>query len=179
MAVIVLDRDGVINFDSDQYIKTVDEWRAIPGAIAAIAALSKAGHDIYVATNQSGIGRGFYSVETLNAMHDKMLQLLSQEGGELKGIYYCPHHPDDNCQCRKPLPGMLEAMQQEHQVDFTDSWFVGDSLRDLQSGLSKGCKPALVRTGKGEATLAKGLPAELEHTLVFEDLADFAKHLLK
>lgn len=178
MAVIVLDRDGVINVDSDNYIKTVDEWRPIPGAIDAIAALSQAGHEIYVATNQSGISRGYYSLATLQAMHQKMLGLLAAAGGDIKGIYFCPHLPSDGCRCRKPLPGMLEQLAAEHQVDFANSWFVGDSLRDLQSGLAKGCQPALVTTGKGEATLAAGLPEELQHTKVFADLAAFANYLL-
>lgn len=179
MALIVLDRDGVINYDSDEYIKTIDEWRPIPGAIAAIAALSQAGHDIYVATNQSGIGRGYYNLDTLHAMHDKMLTLLAEKGGEIKDIYFCPHLPSDGCTCRKPLAGMLEQLAAEHAVDFNHSWFVGDSLRDLQSGLTKGCQPALVTTGKGAATLAAGLPKELQHTKVFADLAEFSRFILE
>lgn len=178
MAIIVLDRDGVINFDSDDYIKTVDEWRPIPGAIKAMAALSQAGHSLFIATNQSGIGRGYYDVATLNAMHKKMLTLLAEQGGAVEGIFYCPHHPDDACACRKPLPGMLDNIQQTHRISFEDSYFVGDSLRDLEAGLSRNCQPVLVTTGKGQKTLDKGLPAELSHTLVFSDLAAFAKYLL-
>jgi len=178
VAVIVLDRDGVINFDSDEYIKTVDEWRPIPGAIHAIAELSQAGHHIYVATNQSGIGRGYYSLDTLHAMHSKMLALVADAGGEIKDIYFCPHLPSDGCRCRKPLPGMLEQLAAEHKVSFDGSWFVGDSLRDLQSGLAKGCRPALVTTGKGQTTLDAGLPADLQHTKVFANLAEFSRYLL-
>lgn len=178
MAVIVLDRDGVINFDSDNYIKTVDEWRPIPGAIEAMAKLSQAGHTLFVATNQSGIGRGYYDIETLNAMHTKMLSLLEEQGGKVEGIYYCPHHPDEACLCRKPLPGMLDAITAEHSVNLEDSYFVGDSLRDLEAGLARGCKPVLVLTGKGEKTLTQGLPEALAHTQVFDTLAAFADSLL-
>lgn len=178
MAIIVLDRDGVINFDSDNYIKTVDEWRPIPGAIEAMATLSQAGHTLFVATNQSGIGRGYYDIDTLHAMHKKMLALLAEEGGDVAGIYYCPHHPDKGCHCRKPLPGMLDDIIEQHKVSLQPSFFVGDSLRDLEAGLVRGCQPILVKTGKGQKTINAGLPKELSHTLVFSDLADFANHLL-
>jgi len=178
MAIIVLDRDGVINFDSDNYIKTVDEWRPIPGAIEAMAKLSQAGHTLFIATNQSGIGRGYYDVGTLRAMHKKMLALLAEEGGEVAGIYYCPHHPDDSCHCRKPLPGMLDDIIEQHKVSLETSFFVGDSLRDLEAGFERGCQPILVKTGKGQKTIDAGLPATLSHTLVFSDLASFADHLL-
>lgn len=178
MAIIVLDRDGVINFDSDEYIKTVDEWRPIPGAIEAMATLSQAGHTLFVATNQSGIGRGYYSTSTLDAMHKKLESLLREQGGELAGIYYCPHHPDDGCHCRKPLPGMLDDIKTQHGLSLENSFFVGDSLRDLEAGLARGCQPILVKTGKGLQTIDAGLPNALSHTLVFADLAEFADHLL-
>lgn len=179
MSIIILDRDGVINHDSDQYVKSVEEWLPIEGAIDAIAKLTQAGHKIFVATNQSGIGRGYYTVDVLTAMHDKMLSLIHQAGGEIKGIYFCPHHPDENCACRKPLAGMLDQLETEHNLSLSnsDAWFVGDSLRDLQSGLVKKCKPVLVKTGKGTATLAKGLPKELSSSLVFDDLLAFANYL--
>ncbi|SRR5690625_4410374 len=177
MAIVVLDRDGVINHDSDNYIKTVEEWQPIPGAIEAMATLFKAGHRLFVSTNQSGIGRGYYTAETLHAMHEKMLDLLHQAGGKVEGIYYCPHHPDEGCQCRKPLPGMLDTLMKEHQLTLERSFFVGDSLRDLEAGLARGCQPILVKTGKGKRTLEKGLPPHLSHTLIFDDLAQFAHHL--
>lgn len=169
MKLVILDRDGVINFDSDNYIKTVDEWQPIPGSIEAIAALSKAGFDICVATNQSGLARGYFTPETLTAMHAKMTSLVTEAGGSITHIEHCPHGPDDGCNCRKPLPGMIDTILSKYPETRAESvYVVGDSLRDLQAGVAAGCKALLVKTGKGERTLEKGgLP---EGTAVCENL---------
>ncbi len=170
--IILLDRDGVINYDSDQYVKTLDEWQPIPGSIKAIAALSKAGFQVFVVTNQSGISRGYYNLETLNKMHEKMTQLVVAEGGTVSGIQYCPHGPDDACTCRKPKPGMIETIEKELGVDFTQTpaIMVGDSKRDLEAGIARGCEAVLVLTGKGRATQYKDMDF---HFRVFTDLAAF------
>ena len=170
MNLVILDRDGVINFDSDNYIKTVDEWQPIPGSIEAIAELSKAGFEICVATNQSGLARGYFTPETLTAMHTKMTSLVTEAGGSISLIEHCPHGPDDGCNCRKPLPGMIESILSKYPEIRPESvYVVGDSLRDLQAGIAAGCKALLVKTGKGERTLEKGgLP---EGTVVCDDLS--------
>lgn len=176
MKLLILDRDGVINQDSDDYIKSVAEWLPLPGAVEAIAALSKAGWTIAVATNQSGLARGYFDLATLEAMHVELQRLVGEHGGRVDAIHYCPHGPDDDCACRKPLPGMIEAIGRQFDADLRGVWLVGDSLRDLEAGLAVGCQPVLVKTGKGERSLAKPLP---EGTLVFDDLAAVARHLLQ
>lgn len=176
MKLLILDRDGVINQDSDDYIKSVAEWLPLPGAVEAIAALSKAGWTIAVATNQSGLARGYFDLATLEAMHAELQRLVGERGGRVDAIHYCPHGPDDDCACRKPLPGMIEAIGRQFDADLRGVWLVGDSLRDLEAGLAVGCQPVLVKTGKGERSLAKPLPAG---TLVFDDLAAVARHLLQ
>ncbi|QIE84741.1 D-glycero-beta-D-manno-heptose 1,7-bisphosphate 7-phosphatase [Pseudomonas nitroreducens] len=175
MKLLILDRDGVINQDSDDYIKSLAEWIPIPSAITAIARLSKAGWTVAVATNQSGIARGYYDLATLESMHARLRELVAEQGGELGMVVYCPHGPDDGCDCRKPKPGMLRQIAQHYGVDLTGVWFVGDSRGDLDAALAVDCLPVLVKTGKGERTLAKTLP---EGTLVFDDLAAVADHLL-
>ncbi len=175
MKLLILDRDGVINQDSDDYIKSLDEWIPLPGAIEAIARLSKAGWTVAVATNQSGLARGFYDEATLEAMHQRLRQLIAEQGGELGLIVHCPHGPDDDCNCRKPLPGMLQQIAEHYRSSLKGVWFVGDSSGDLQAALAVDCQPVLVKTGKGERTLAKPLP---KHTLVFDDLAAVAAQLL-
>ncbi|WP_439889431.1 D-glycero-beta-D-manno-heptose 1,7-bisphosphate 7-phosphatase [Pseudomonas sp. MBLB4123] len=175
MKLLILDRDGVINHDSDAYIKTLEEWIPLPGAIAAIARLSRAGWTVAVATNQSGLARGYYDQATLEAMHARLRQLVAEQGGELGLIVHCPHGPDDGCDCRKPKPGMLQAIAEHYAVSLAGVWFVGDSSGDLEAARAVDCQPVLVKTGKGERTLAKALPAG---TLVFEDLAAIAAHLL-
>ncbi|MBS7662733.1 D-glycero-beta-D-manno-heptose 1,7-bisphosphate 7-phosphatase [Pseudomonas lalucatii] len=175
MKLLILDRDGVINHDSDAYIKSLEEWIPLPGAIAAIARLSRAGWTVAVATNQSGLARGYYDLATLEAMHARLRQLVAEQGGELGLIVHCPHGPDDGCACRKPRPGMLQAIAEHYAVPLTGVWFVGDSSGDLDAARAVDCRPVLVKTGKGERTLAKALP---EGTLVFEDLAAVADHLL-
>jgi D-glycero-D-manno-heptose 1,7-bisphosphate phosphatase len=175
MKLLILDRDGVINYDSDDYIKSVAEWIPLPGAIQAIARLSQAGWTVAVATNQSGLARGFYDEATLQAMHARLRELVAEQGGELGLIVYCPHGPDDDCSCRKPLPGMLEQIAEHYRTSLKGVWFVGDSSGDLQAAVAVDCQPVLVRTGKGERTLAKPLPPGI---LVFDDLAAVAAQLL-
>ncbi|MCK0744791.1 D-glycero-beta-D-manno-heptose 1,7-bisphosphate 7-phosphatase [Chromohalobacter nigrandesensis] len=179
--LVILDRDGVINEDSDDYIKSLDEFRPYPQAIEAIARLSQAGWTVAVATNQSGIARGYFDVATLEAMHAKMQELVSAVGGRIAYIAYCPHGPDDGCSCRKPLPGLLENIRDELGLDTLEgSWMVGDSLRDLQAGDAAGCQSALVRTGKGRRTLEKHPELIIDSKVrLFDDLADFANWLLE
>lgn len=174
--LIILDRDGVINEDSDNYVRSVEEWQPIPGSIEAIARLSKAGFIIAVATNQSGIARGYYPLSELETMHKKMNQLVQGQGGKIDCIKFCPHGPDDGCRCRKPQTGLVEQIEESLNQSARGGWFVGDTLRDLQCGSAMGCKPALVRTGKGERTIAKG--EGLKGVSVFNSLADFADDLL-
>lgn len=173
--LIILDRDGVINQDSDDYVKTLDEWIEIPGSAKAIADLYKAGYQIAVATNQSGIARNYFTEETLAAMHKKMSALVEEQGGQIATIKYCPHGPDDHCDCRKPLAGLVTQIEEELNISAEGAYLVGDSLRDLEAGVVKGCKPVLVLTGKGEKTQSKTLP---EGTEIFDDLAGFVNSIL-
>ncbi|TBV05111.1 D-glycero-beta-D-manno-heptose 1,7-bisphosphate 7-phosphatase [Phytopseudomonas dryadis] len=175
MKLIILDRDGVINEDSDAYIKSLDEWHPLPGAIEAIARLSKAGWTVTVATNQSGIARGYYPLAVLESMHARLRELVAEQGGALGLIVHCPHGPDDGCDCRKPKPGMLRRIAEHYGVALQGVWFVGDSGSDLETARAVDCQPVLVKTGKGARTLAKPLPAG---TLVFDDLAAVAARLL-
>ena len=180
--LVILDRDGVINQDSDNYIKSLAEWVPYPSAITAIARLSQQGWTVAVATNQSGIARGYYDEATLEAMHTRMLSLVEAEGGRIEHIAYCPHISEDRCDCRKPLPGLLRQIQDALALDSLEgAWMVGDSYRDLQAGAAMGCRLALVRTGKGERTLAKH--PELGRTdseaEVHDDLAGFVDQLLQ
>ncbi len=175
MKLLILDRDGVINQDSDAYIKTLEEWIPIPGAIEAIARLSKGGWTVAVATNQSGLARGYYDLSALEAMHARLRQLVAEQGGEVGLIVHCPHGPDDGCDCRKPMPGMLKTIAAHYGVELAGIWFVGDSSGDLEAAGRVGCQPVLVKTGKGLRTLSKPLPAG---TLVFDDLAAVAAQLL-
>jgi len=169
MKLIVLDRDGVINFDSDQFIKSPEEWKPIPGSLEAIARLNEAGWRVVVASNQSGVGRGLFDMDTLNAINEKMTKALAQVGGRLDGIFFCPHPADSTCECRKPKPGMFIQIAERFNVDLTGMPVVGDSLRDLQAGVAVGCKPYLVLTGKGVKT--KVDPALPEGTEIHPDLA--------
>ena len=175
MKLLILDRDGVINYDSDAYIKSVEEWLPLPGAIEAIAQLSKSGWTVAVATNQSGIARGYYRVATLDAMHERLRALVAEQGGEVGLIVYCPHGPDEGCACRKPKPGMLQTIAEHYGADLAECWFVGDSLGDLQAAQAVDSQPVLVKTGKGLLTLAKKLPV---NTLIFDDLAAVAAELI-
>ena len=174
--LVILDRDGVINFDSAQFIKSPAEWKPIPGSLEAIARLKQNGYRIVVATNQSGVGRGLFEMDTLNAIHEKMHKALFAVGGRLGAIFYCPHTADSNCECRKPKSGMFKRISETLNVDLKGVPAIGDSLRDLQSCAAFGCLPMLVRTGKGEKTSAAGnLP---EGTLEFADLAAAVDHIL-
>ncbi len=176
MKLIILDRDGVINFDSDQFIKNPEEWKAIPGSLEAIARLCQAGYRVVVATNQSGIGRGLFDMPMLNAIHDKMHKACALMGGRIDAVFFCPHTAEANCQCRKPKSGMLEEIAERYHQTLNGVPAVGDSLRDLQASAKLGAQPFLVLTGKGEKTQAKGgLP---DGTLVFADLAAVANHIL-
>jgi len=175
LKLLILDRDGVINFDSDAYIKSLSEWIPIPGSIEAIARLSKAGWTVAVATNQSGLARGYYPVETLDAMHAHLRELVAEEGGTLGLVVYCPHGPDEGCACRKPKPGMLVTIAEHYQHPLEGVWFVGDSRGDLDAALAVGAQPVLVKTGKGERTLGKGVPTG---TLIYDDLACVAQALI-
>jgi D-glycero-D-manno-heptose 1,7-bisphosphate phosphatase len=175
MKLVILDRDGVINHDSDQYIKSPEEWKPIPGSLAAIARLNQAGYRVVVATNQSGVGRGLLEMDTLIAIHDKMLRALGQVGGRIDAIFFCPHIDADNCDCRKPKAGMLREIAARFNSDLAGVPAVGDSLRDLVSAVAVGAQPMLVLTGKGRKTIDNpALPAD---TLVFPDLAAAAAHI--
>lgn len=167
--LIILDRDGVINYDSDQFIKSPEEWRPIPGSLEAIARLNHAGFRVVVATNQSGLGRGLFDMATLIAINDKMHKGLAQVGGRIDAVFYCPHAADSACECRKPKPGMLIEIGHRFGVELTGVPCVGDSVRDLQAAAAIDAQPILVLSGKGEKTLRDGVfPA---NTIIFPDLA--------
>jgi D-glycero-D-manno-heptose 1,7-bisphosphate phosphatase len=167
--LIILDRDGVINFDSEQFIKSPDEWKPIPGSLEAIAHLTQADYRVVVATNQSGIGRGLFDMPVLNAIHDKMHKACAQVGGRIDAVFFCPHTNDSNCGCRKPKSGMLEEISMRYGFNLKGVPSVGDSLRDLEAAARVEAQPILVLTGKGTKTQAKGgLP---ENTLIYADLA--------
>lgn len=169
MKLVILDRDGVINVDSDQFIKTPDEWKPIPGSLEAIARLSHSGYRVVVCSNQSGVGRGLLDMTSLNAINDKMYKALAPFGGRIDALFYCPHPAEANCACRKPRPGMFEDIAKRFNVPLAGVPSVGDSLRDMQASVAAGCQPILVLTGKGRKTLAAGgLP---EGTQVYDDLS--------
>lgn len=176
MKVIVLDRDGVINHDSDHFIKSPDEWVPIPGSVEAIARLTQADFTVVVATNQSGVGRGLFDVATLAAIHGKMHKAVEKAGGRIDAVFYCPHSAEDKCGCRKPKPGMLIEIGQRFGIELTGVPSVGDALRDLQAAAAVGAQPMLVLTGKGEKTLAEGgFPA---NTIIYPNLAATVDALL-
>lgn len=176
MKLIILDRDGVINQDSDKFIKSPDEWKPIPGSLEAIARLNQNGYRVVVATNQSGIGRGLFDMGTLNAMHAKMHKALAQFGGHIDAVFICPHAADDNCDCRKPKPGMMRQIAERFHAELEGVPMIGDSVRDLQAAAEVGGQPILVETGKGRKTQeAGGLPAG---TQAFADLSSAVDALL-
>jgi len=173
--LIVLDRDGVINHDSEQFIKSPDEWRPIPGSLEAIARLNQAGYRVVVATNQSGVGRGLFGMTTLTEIHEKMFKALNQVGGRIDAVFFCPHAANSNCECRKPEPGMLLEIGRRFNVALGEVTMVGDAKRDLEAAAAAGVKPVLVLTGKGAKTKAEGgLPPG---TRIFPDLEAFAEQL--
>lgn len=175
MKPIILDRDGVINEDSDHFIRSVADWTPIAGSLEGIARLTQAGYDVIVFTNQSGVARGLFDQATLAAIHDRMIADIEAAGGRLRGIYVCPHGPDDGCVCRKPLPGLLQQIERDFGVSWTGVPVVGDSRRDLGAAIAMGARPILVETGKGQRTLQDGLPRPPE---VYPDLAHVVDHLL-
>jgi len=176
MKLVILDRDGVINEDSDDYIKSPEEWKAIPGSIEAISRLHREGYHVVVATNQSGVARGLFDLNVLSKIHNKMLEAIRAEGGEIEGIFFCPHGPDEGCRCRKPLPGLYDEIADRLKVNLQGRYAVGDTERDVVAARSVGMRPVLVRTGKGERTLKKN--KKLTGILVCDDLAAFADALI-
>ena len=175
MKLVILDRDGTINEDSEEHVRSPEEFRPIKGSLEAIARLTQADYRIVVATNQSGIARGFLDTRTLFAIHDSLLRALAQVGGRIDAFFFCPHAADAGCQCRKPQPGMLLEAGRRFNTALDDVYMVGDALRDLQAAAAAGARPVLVLTGKGARTSAEGkLPPG---TRVFPDLAAFAAHL--
>jgi len=167
--LIILDRDGVINYESTEYIKTPDEWIPIEGSLEAVAQLIQAGHTVLVATNQSGVGRGYYTLETMHKIHEKMQEALAEHGGQIHRVYYCPHTPSENCECRKPKPGLLLQIAKDFPDEFKEAIFVGDSARDVHAAIAAGIQPLLVRTGNGET---------VDGVLAFDDLAAVVRHIL-
>jgi D-glycero-D-manno-heptose 1,7-bisphosphate phosphatase len=177
--LIILDRDGTINADRDDYVKSPEEWQPLPRSLEAIARMNHAGWRVVIASNQSGLGRGLFDVATLNAMHDKMNHLLAQEGARVEAVFFCPHTQDDRCDCRKPLSGLFEQIAKRTGVDLKTVPTVGDSLRDLQAGANVGCEPHLVLTGKGEAFKGQALSPQFpQNTRVHADLYAFSEWLL-
>jgi len=176
MKILVLDRDGVINEDSAEYIKSADEWRPIPGSIEAIARASRAGFAIAVASNQSGLARGLFDLDALTEIHDRMIEAVENEGGRIDIITWCPHHPDDDCACRKPRAGLLRRIESELGASLIGQWFVGDSARDLEAARAAGMVPVLVRTGNGAKTEKE---INNDEVRVFDDLAGAVGELLK
>ena len=168
--IIILDRDGVINHDSDDYIKNEDEFFPLQGSIDAICQLSRAGFRVCVATNQSGLARGLFDQFTLARMHELLQTLVEEQGGEISGIFYCPHGPDHGCKCRKPGTGLLDQIEETFGIPVEGSWFVGDTDKDIEAARQKGCKPILVLTGKGSLTQATMDPERLADVLIFDDL---------
>ena len=173
--LVMIDRDGVINEDSGEFIKSVEEWRPIAGSLEAIAALHRAGRRVAVVTNQSGVGRGLYDEATLGKIHEHMRERVRAAGGELAGVYYCPHLPEAGCDCRKPRPGMFRALERELGVSVRGAPYIGDRLSDVEAAEAVGARPMLVRTGTGAAT--EGLVAGRD-VPVFDDLWAAARSLL-
>jgi D-glycero-D-manno-heptose 1,7-bisphosphate phosphatase len=176
MKLVILDRDGVINHDSDAYIKSPEEWRPIAGSLEAIARLHREGYRVIVATNQSGVARGLFDMDMLAKIHAKMVEAVRAKGGEIDSIFFCPHGPDDGCRCRKPAPGLYEEIADRLKVGLDGVYAVGDSERDIEAGRAVAARPVLVRTGKGERTLRTS--RNLGEVPVFTDLAAFVDGLL-
>ena len=182
VSLVILDRDGVINYDSDDYIKSPDEWQPLPGSLEAIARLCRADYTVVVATNQAGVGRGLFSLEMLTRIHRKMASSIRDKGGRLDSIFFCPHSPADQCGCRKPKPGMLLEISDRLSIGLSGVPVVGDSLRDLEAAAAAGAMPVMVKTGRGRLTQEKLSQGELSHTLgqtpVYADLAAFTDAVL-
>ena len=181
LKLVVLDRDGTINEDRDDYVKSADEWVPLPGALEAIARLNHAGWHVVVASNQSGLGRGLFDMAALNEMHAKMNQLLARQGGRVDAVFFCPHAPDESCDCRKPLPGLFQQIGERYGVAMHEVPVVGDTLRDLQAGVAVGCEPHLVCTGKAadlDHAQRAHLLSQVPGAMVHADLPAFADFLL-
>jgi len=178
MKLIILDRDGVINKDSDAYIKSPEEWTPIEGSLEAIAKLNRAGYTVTVASNQSGISRGYFDLQSLAAMHRKMDDMLGQLGGRVEGVFFCPHGPRDHCACRKPQPGLLQDISRRFSIPLDEVVFVGDSIKDLMCAKNAGAIPVLVKTGKGERTMLEKDAEGFANVPVFSDLAEVVDALL-
>ena len=178
MKLIVLDRDGVINEDSDEYIKSEAEWHPIPGSLEAIVRLNHAGYTVAVATNQSGIARGYYNVATLSAMHRKMDELLASLGGRVDAVFFCPHGPKEGCDCRKPAPGLLRQIGERYQHDMKGVKFIGDSISDMKAAVAIKAQPVLVKTGKGEQTIEQLQSNGINGALIYDNLADAVDAIL-
>lgn len=176
MSFIILDRDGVINYNSSEYIKSPEEWHAIPGSLEAIAQLNQHGFHVLVATNQSGIGRGYYTVETLERIHKKMCTELAACGGRIKDFFICPHHPEDQCACRKPKPGLLYQIQQKYLLNLSETFFIGDSLVDVEAAQTAGCIPLFINSHATQTT-AQDHPV-LNQILSFTDLMAAVNYVL-
>jgi D-glycero-D-manno-heptose 1,7-bisphosphate phosphatase len=176
--LVVLDRDGVINHDSDEYIKSPQEWLPIDGSLEAIARLNHANYRVAVATNQSGVARKLFTLDSLIDMHNKMYKLVSEVGGHIDAVFFCPHAPRDRCDCRKPKPGMLLDIGKRFHVNMNDVYVIGDSLRDLQAARAANALPILVRTGKGEQVAASLAEHEFGEVPVFDDLSAAVDYLL-
>ena len=172
---VILDRDGTINVDSDDFIKLPEEWLPLPGSLAAIALLNRHGYKVVVISNQSGIARGLFDLATLEAIHVKMRQLTSDAGGKIEAIYFCPHGPDEACDCRKPKDGLFRRFAADTQADLSQTYAIGDSLRDLQAAEAAGARPILVKTGKGRATVLKHPQLNVP---IFDNLYDAATHIV-
>jgi len=176
MKLVILDRDGVINHDSDDYIKSPEEWVPIPGSLEAIARLHREGYKVVVVTNQSGVGRGLFDMNMLCRIHTKMLEAVRAKGGEIDAIFFCPHRPEDNCGCRKPQPGLYQEVTERLKVNLSGVYSVGDTERDIIVARLVSARPVLVRTGNGKRTQKKS--KALADVPVFEDLAAFTDNLL-
>ena len=177
--LVILDRDGTINRASEEFVKSPEEWHPLPGALEAISRLNHAGFHVVLATNQSGLGRGLFDMAALNAVHAFMLKSLAALGGRIDAIFYCPHAPDEGCNCRKPAPGLLHQIEERYGITLKGVPYVGDSLRDLQAGVAVGCVPHLVHTGKGVVFQGQALPDTFpSHTQTHADLAGFVDWLL-
>ncbi len=177
MKLVILDRDGVINQDSANYIKSPNEWIPIPNSLEAISLLNQNGYSVVIATNQSGVGRGLYGIEELNNIHAKMIKMLAELGGSIDAIFFCTHTEEDRCDCRKPEIGMLVEIKDRFSVSFEDICGVGDSLRDLEAFEKVGMQPILVKTGNGENTFLEGKYPK--QSLVFDDLFEAASKIIE
>ena len=174
--LVIIDRDGVINHDSQAYIKSPEEWLPIEGSLEAIAALNRGGYQVVIATNQSGIARGHYDLPMLNSIHEKLHRELLKVNGQVDEIFFCPHQPSDNCECRKPKPGLMLQIQKKYNVDLKECFFIGDSTTDIQLARTVGCKPILVLTGNGAKTLNEN--PDMQEILHFKNLAESVNYIL-